>query len=1089
MKRKLTSGITATVLALMMIIGSCFNAAAANDFVRAIGYKLTDTSGINILGVIYTGDSCNATVTFKVLDGTSPEDYTESSFRIASESSFVGNVFDHRVIIDGRTADTVSVCFTNLLCSKRSSDLRIRVTNPSTKEDQVIGIAVSEYDNIRGSSGNTSGSDEMSEPEVAISMANAPSLIKAGETYKIQFNIKNLSPKPTIESPVATVSPSEALFITDTSDTYSLPYTKGGQNTSFTVSLKAQDTISSEQQSITVSLRYNYWNGSSLVPATAEKKFLIQAEKTADSEVTAPEVRITRGEIANAVKSGDNVKVPVTIENLGSYELTSPVAFITTSDAFMLTDSTGSKYLTTIAAGGKTTFDVPIKVLGNITNPQQSIDISFKFYYTAGGSRRSGEATEKLYIPVVLSMDSDETKPVLQITKSEIKGTVSAGESVTVTVNVKNIGGTVADKPIAFFTAPDSFLLDQNTSSEAIANIEPGKSVSFTVKLKATERITSAQQALDVNVKYYYTIGGTRSSGEATEKLYIPVTVTRDDGESKPVFEITRNEIKGNIAANEAVDVVVTVKNIGSAAAVKPIVFITAPDSFMLNESTSSRVLDDIAPGKSASFTVKLKALDAITAPTQFLNIELQYTYSDGKSRQNGTSTEKIYIPVTVTEKDTDNSPAPLVEISREPMAAVKAGKNFAVTVTLKNLSGKTLENPVVQYSPSEAFIINETSASKILEPIAPGETASVIINLVSAEKISSESQSLGIDLSYSYLVNGSRQSGNASEKVQIPAVVTADADGANAATPNIILSKYDFGGDSVVTGRDFDLSFSFKNTSKNFRVENIVMKIDPEEGLSITAASNTYYYENLGAGKEHPEKITLQALPTAKAGSAKVNISFSYEYVSNGTRSSQSSSQSIAIPLVQEDRFEVSLAELPEYADAGSEYYVTVNYINKGKADISNVHAEITGDDVPALEKEQNLGNFESGKSGTIDFILTPYAAGPVNINVVITYEDPNMKEKTIELPVSFTVNEMIMPDLPDDPTIDPDMPSDGEGGGFPTWAWVIIAIVIIGGAAAFIIIKKKRGKKKDEVTDFKWEDELDPANDVKNTQEVGKK
>lgn len=128
------------------------------------------------------------------------------------------------------------------------------------------------------------------------------------------------------------------------------------------------------------------------------------------------------------------------------------------------------------------------------------------------------------------------------------------------TVNVKNIGGTVADKPIAFFTAPDSFLLDQNTSSEAIANIEPGKSVSFTVKLKATERITSAQQALDVNVKYYYTIGGTRSSGEATEKLYIPVTVTRDDGESKPVFEITRNEIKGNIAANEAVDVVVTVK-------------------------------------------------------------------------------------------------------------------------------------------------------------------------------------------------------------------------------------------------------------------------------------------------------------------------------------------------------------------------------------------------------------------------------------------------------------------------------------------------------------------------------------------------
>ena len=902
MKRHLMSGIIAVLLAFAMIVGT-FSVFAAEDFCRAIGYKLTDTSGINILGVIHTGESCNATVNFKILDGTSPEEYTEKHFRIASESSFVGNVFDHRVIIEGRTADTVSVCFTNLLCSKRSSDFRIRVTNPTTNEDAVIAIAVSEYDGIRTSTGTTSGSDEISEPEVAISIANVPAVIKAGESYKIQFAIRNLSSKPTMESPVATVIPSEALFVTDTSDSYSLPYTKGGQNTTFTVSLKAQDTISSEQQSVTVSIKYNYWNGTMLVPATAEKKFLLKAEKTAESEVTSPEVRITRGEVGS-VKSGDSFKVSVTVENMSDYELTSPVAFITVSDAFMLTDSTGSKYLSSIAPHGKVTFDVPLKALASITNPKQSVDISLKYYYTAGSSRRNGEASESLYIPVVLTSDSEETQPVLQITKSDIKGNISAGEKVTVTVNVKNIGGTVADKPIAFFSAPDCFMLDGAASSLAIDNIEPNKTVSFTVKLVALERITSPQQALDVNIKYYYSIGTNRTSGEASEKLYIPVTVTTDDGETKPVFEVTRSEIKGNIGANEALDIVVTVKNIGSAAAIKPIAFINPPDCFMLNESTSSRVLEDIAPGKSVSFTVKLKALDAITSPTQFVNIELQYSYNNGTSRQNGTSAEKIYIPVTVTVKESDTSPAPLVEISREPVSAIKAGKPFSVTVTMKNLSGKLLENPVLKFSPSEAFIISETSSSRILESIAPGETASTTINFTGAERISSESQSLSVELTYSYLTDGVRQTGSSSESIQLPAVVTSDATGASTATPNIILSEYNFGSESVVTGHDFDLSFSFKNTSKSMRVENIVMKIDPEEGLAITAASNTYYYETLGAGKEYPEKITLQALPTAKSGSAKVNISFSYEYVSNGQRSSQSSSQSISIPLVQDYRF-----------------------------------------------------------------------------------------------------------------------------------------------------------------------------------------
>ena len=78
----------------------------------------------------------------------------------------------------------------------------------------------------------------------------------------------------------------------------------------------------------------------------------------------------------------------------------------------------------------------------------------------------------------------------------------------------------------------------------------------------------------------------------------------------------------------------------------------------------------------------------------------------------------------------------------------------------------------------------------------------------------------------------------------------------------------------------------------------------------------------------------------------------------------------------------------------------------------------------------------------------------------------------------------------FPDEPMIDPEMPIEEEKSGIPTWQWIVIALaalaVII---AAIIVIKKRRSKKKDESTDFNWEEELDPANDAKNSQEVGKK
>ena len=132
------------------------------------------------------------------------------------------------------------------------------------------------------------------------------------------------------------------------------------------------------------------------------------------------------------------------------------------------------------------------------------------------------------------------------------------------------------------------------------------------------------------------------------------------------------------------------------------------------------------------------------------------------------------------------------------------------------------------------------------------------------------------------------------------------------------------------------------------------------------------------------------------------------------------------------------------------------------------NVEARLECD-VKALEKELTLGNFESGKSGTIDFVVTAETAGPFEGKVVVRYEDEAMQAKTLEAPVKFTVQE----------AGEADMAFAGEDGigelqppGPPKWVWLIAA-----GAAAILaaaLFRLKRLGKRSGETET-WDDEAD--------------
>ena len=84
--------------------------------------------------------------------------------------------------------------------------------------------------------------------------------------------------------------------------------------------------------------------------------------------------------------------------------------------------------------------------------------------------------------------------------------------------------------------------------------------------------------------------------------------------------------------------------------------------------------------------------------------------------------------------------------------------------------------------------------------------------------------------------------------------------------------------------------------------------------------------------------------------------------------RSDNSTQETISIPVVQIDRFQVTGVDAPAEAYLGEENYLTVNFVNKGRSDVYNLSAEISGD-IQNPGQQQNLGNLTSGSTGSAEF------------------------------------------------------------------------------------------------------------------------
>lgn len=494
-------------------------------------------------------------------------------------------------------------------------------------------------------------------------------------------------------------------------------------------------------------------------------------------------------------------------------------------------------------------------------------------------------------------------------------------------------------------------------------------------------------------------------------------------------------------------------------------------DSFQ--DGTASAV----ASGQNGEYTVTFTGLTYTGDSGKQLAFTIYYEGNGGGYQDGNTVPVRECVPYTEPKPE----PEPTPETIPEPRAvfnsdgtstSIAAGETKTITVYIQNAGTTAMRDPILTLKSSGSLLIMG-SQDYMLDDIRAGRDTAVTVTVKAPDKIESQMQTIDASLSF-YYDNGTQLTGgSASGSVNVLSTVTKDTKDEEtiaSPTPIVILSKYNYGGSSVAAGSSTNLSFSFTNTSKTIKIENVMVTVTGGQDLMLNGSTNTFYFESVAASGSKTVTVPMKAAQLISASAQDVKIDVTYEYVDQNARKSGNATLSLSVPLYQPDRFELSEPKTSYTGYVGEETSLTIDYVNKGKSAINNVEATISGD-IDSPTPYQRVGTIDGGKNGTIAFAVTPQLEGENQVKIVITYEDSNgnTKERVFEATVEAMAYEPADPGMDDPGMIDPEPAST-----FP-WKYVIIAVV-----AALIVllivlrIRKKKAKQKAEQALWdKWDEE----------------
>lgn len=635
--------------------------------------------------------------------------------------------------------------------------------------------------------------------------------------------------------------------------------------------------------------------------------------------------------------------------------------------------------------------------------------------------------------------------------------TIDPGKKKTITLNLKAIGNSAYDVVVTpEFTEP--ITSDNFTTRISLGNININKTVPLKLEIKASQDALPANYPIKLNFSYSYYNGDKIVPAVQTESAIVYVRVS--DRSSTPKLLITEantnpkvilpgqdfrlNILYQNKGTMDANDLKVRIEGLSSSG-------------FYITSGSDLRYVNRARGGAISSLNYDLRAAQNIASGTH--ELEVVFEHSGQVERQ------KIYLVVGGSEA----SPNLIMENLEYPTSGLGPNKDFVINFDLINDGALAAKNIIVKAESTDPAILPRTNNIVNLGTINAGESKNVSFSFFATEDAENRNYPIQISVEYEDELNKDEKY---TLNQYVGMYVEEGPDAGMGGKPKLIIDKYSFEPQLVKAGENFKMNLSFYNTNSSKTVKNIKIFLTAEPGSTTDGSgggsaftpvesSNTFYIDSIPPKGRVEKTITMFVVPDAIAKTHTITANFEYE---DSEGNELKDIELIGVPVVQQSKLDTGEVGVFPEAYVGESTPVSIEFYNTGKVTLYNLMVKLEGD-FQTESGQYYVGNFESGSSDYFEGYVIPAQAGPLEGQIVFTYEDSTGQIQEVRKDFSLNVMEMPVFEDPWGGEMPPMVEKPAGIGGFlKSKGWIIAALIIALGITFFYRRKKKL--KEEELT-----------------------
>lgn len=708
--------------------------------------------------------------------------------------------------------------------------------------------------------------------------------------------------------------------------------------------------------------KVGYTGGSDYFDGSVNVIECTDPDSTPDPVVTNPEpiIKITAVEPDSPIKAGEEGEFKIRLKNLGTTAAYNILAEVSSSEEILIKEGTGTQDIESLGFKDEKILTIKYKALEKINTEKQNFTVNLRYYYDTGSTETTGSATAQVTAAAEIST-VEKVYPVVEASFSMAEADIEPDSNYSGVLTIKNTGTADMKGLFINFASSDDIVITDGSSSRYFEDIPVGTTKQITMKFRTMKDITTIRQTITASLKYNYVMGSDEKDG-SYEETYVMFGQKAE--ETAPFPLITSKPLDVELEAGKSYRKAFYIVNKGNEDMENVTIKVKGGEGVNITNGTDNFFVEKIKAGAEKRILVRFDTAAELSSVTQTLDVEVEYRYDKSGTKTVETKTGTISMSSNV-------STAPVLRISGEKLdSAIVPDTEYEYRLTVKNYGDITVRDVFVDLTSTDAFYFLDGTESAFIDIIRPQDTATITVKFKTLEDITSAKQGITAAMKFNYGRNTSIKQGESSSSATIIAAPNKAGDGKDTgAAPNIIIGKYDIGADQIAAGDVFTLDLDFYNTNGTTAVENMVMTVNAGGDLSIYGGSSSFYYASLPAAGAASESVQLRALPTAATGTSSVSVSFKYDYLVGDTRTSMTSEQTIYVPLYQPDKLTLSVSKPTYDIYVGNEVYITLSYMNKGRADASNVKVEVvsasSSSDEGIVDDNTNIGGMTSEPAG----------------------------------------------------------------------------------------------------------------------------